>query len=157
MLIAMRNATLRRLVIALTSVLVIFAAFAVGIGVYAAARALWPFALVWWPWLLAGAVAVVALGAWWVWWGLPRRQVDRLRLTIRDPKARADVEDNFRKTIGQLLGGAAVLIGAALAYVQFTQQQRESHDQFSEQQRTALQQFTEQQKASHDLLISNQV
>jgi uncharacterized protein YjbI with pentapeptide repeats len=47
--------------------------------------------------------------------------VDRLRLTIRDPKARADVEDNFRKTIGQLIGGAAVLIGAALAYVQFSQ------------------------------------
>ena len=75
------------------------------------------------------------LAAWWLWWRLPKRQVDRLRLTIRDPKARADVEDNFRKTIGQLLGGAAVLIGAALAYLQFTQQQR----------------------ASHDLLISNQV
>ena len=59
------------------------------------------------------------LAAWWLWWRLPKRQVDRLRLTIRDPKARADVEDNFRKTIGQLLGGAAVLIDAALAYLQF--------------------------------------
>jgi uncharacterized iron-regulated membrane protein len=67
------------------------------------------------------AAAVVLLGAWWLWWRLPKRQVDRLRLTIRDPKARADVEDNFRKTIGQLIGGAAVLIGAALAYVQFSQ------------------------------------
>jgi len=28
--------------------------------------------------------------------------VDRLRLTIRDQTARADVEDNFRKTIAQL-------------------------------------------------------
>ena len=59
----------------------------------------------------------------------------RLALKIRDPKARADTEDNFRKTVGQALGGAAVLIGAGVAYLQFTQQQQ----------------------ASHDLLISNQV
>jgi uncharacterized protein YjbI with pentapeptide repeats len=79
--------------------------------------------------------AAVLSGAWWLWWRLPKRQVNRLRFAIRDPKARADVEDNYRKTIGQLLGGAAVLIGAALAYLQFTQQQQ----------------------ASRDLLISNQV
>jgi hypothetical protein len=72
---------------------------------------------------------------WWLWWRLPQRQVVHLSLKIRDPKARADVEDNFRKTVSQALGGAAVLIGAAAAYLQFTQQQR----------------------ASHDLLISNQV
>ncbi|HEX3413910.1 MAG TPA: hypothetical protein VHT00_19555, partial [Stellaceae bacterium] len=104
-----------------------------------------------WPMIgiIAAAVALgaaVLFGAWWLWWRLPKRQVDRLRLTIRDPKARADVEDNFRKTIGQLLAGAAVLIGAALAYVQFTQQQQ-----------TSQRQFTEQQRASRDLLISNQV
>jgi len=45
MLTAMRNA-LRRLVIALTSVLVISAVFAAGIGVYAAALALWPLVLI---------------------------------------------------------------------------------------------------------------
>ena len=45
------------------------------------------------------------IGAWWLWWRLPKRQVNRLSLKIRDAKARADVEDNFRKTIGQLLGG----------------------------------------------------
>ena len=62
-------------------------------------------------------LAAVALWAvWWLWWRLPQRQISRLRLRIRDPKARADVEDNYRKTIGQLLGGAAVLIGAGLAY-----------------------------------------
>jgi len=49
-------------------------------------------------------------------------------ITAADPKARADIEDNFRKTIGQLLGGAAVLIGAGFAYLQFQQQQRSSHD-----------------------------
>ena len=46
-----------------------------------------------------------------------------------------DVEDNFRKTVGQALGGLAVLLGAGSAYLQFSQQQR----------------------ASHDLLLSNQV
>jgi hypothetical protein len=37
-------------------------------------------------------------------------------LGLGDAKARADVEDNFRKTSGQLIGGAAVLVGAGLAY-----------------------------------------
>jgi uncharacterized protein YjbI with pentapeptide repeats len=57
-------------------------------------------------------------------------------------KARAEIENDFRVTIGQLLGGAALLIGAGFAYVQFT---------------TQRQQFEEQQKAARDLLISNQV
>jgi hypothetical protein len=98
-------------------------------------------------WLIAGAIVLSASvgaaalfwGAWWAWWRLPKRQVDRLSLKIRDARARADVEDNFRKTIGQVLGGATVLIGAGLgagfAYLQFSQQQQ----------------------ASHELLISNQV
>ena len=94
--------------------LIVPAVFAGGVGAYAASRALWPFLLVWWPWLLAGIAADVALGAWWLWWRLPKRQLNHVRLTIYDPKAWADVEDNFRKTIGQLLGGAAVLIGAYL-------------------------------------------
>ena len=76
------------------------------------------------------------------WWRLPKWQVARLALKIRDPKARADIEDNFRKTVGQALGGAAVLIGAVVAYLQFTQQQQTSHNQL---------------QAAHDLLISNQI
>src|SRR5215469_1129438 len=96
----------------------------------AAAAVLWPWLLGWWPWLVAGVVPVVPLGAWWLWWRLPKRQVDRLRLTIRDPKARADVEDNFRKTISQLLLAAGALVGAGIAYLQFTEQQRNSEQQF---------------------------
>jgi hypothetical protein len=82
-----------------------------------------------WPWLLIGAAAAVVLSVfvWWLWWRLPKRQVERLRHASRDPKARTDVEDNYRKTAGQLLGGAAVLIGTA-AYLQFTQQQKALHE-----------------------------
>lgn len=98
----------------------------------------WAGALIaaWWPWLLASmTVGAVLVFAWWLWWRLPKSQVDRLKFAIRDAKARADVEDNFRKTVGQLLGGAAVLVGAGFAYLQFQQQQQ----------------------AARDLLISNQV
>jgi hypothetical protein len=81
------------------------------------------------------AATILAGGIWWLWWRFPQRHVAKLALKIRDPKARADVEDNLRKTIGQALGGIAVLIGAGVAYLQFLQQQQ----------------------AARDLLISNQV
>jgi hypothetical protein len=69
-----------------------------------------------------------------VWWWVPKWEVNHLRLKVRDAKARADVEDNFRKTLSQLFGGVAVLLGAAFAYYQT--------------QLTA--------KASRDLLVSQQ-
>jgi uncharacterized protein YjbI with pentapeptide repeats len=81
------------------------------------------------------AALMLAIAMWWLWWRLPKREAARLALKIRDAKARADVEDNYRKTVGQALGGIAVLLGAGSAYLQFSQQQR----------------------AAHDLLISNQV
>jgi hypothetical protein len=93
----------------------------------------------WGNWIVIATVAdgalVLLAAIWWLWWWLPRCQVARLSIQIPDPKARADAEDNFRKTVGQALGGAAVLIGAGAAFLQFTQQQQ----------------------AAHDLLISNQV
>jgi uncharacterized protein YjbI with pentapeptide repeats len=92
------------------------------------------------------AALLLATAIWWLWWQLPKREAARLALKIRDAKARADVEDNYRKTVGQALGGIAVLLGAGLAYLQFSQQQRASELQSSQQQR-----------AAHDLLISNQV
>jgi hypothetical protein len=58
---------------------------------------------------------------------------------ICDPKAWAAVEDNFRKTIGQLLVGAVVLVGAGLGAT------------------VAYRQLMGQQPASRDPLISNQV
>jgi uncharacterized protein YjbI with pentapeptide repeats len=92
------------------------------------------------------AALLLAAAIWWLWWRLPKREAARLALKIRDAKARADVEDNYRKTVGQALGGIAVLLGAGLAYLQFSQQQR-----------AADLQFRQQQQASHDLLISSQV
>jgi hypothetical protein len=76
------------------------------------------------------------------WWWVPQWQANRLRLKIRDPKARADLEDNFRKTIGQLIGGAAVLIGTGFAYYQSQLAQQATHDQL---------------KATYDQMISQQV
>ena len=70
-----------------------------------------------------GLAVLAALLLGWLWWRLPKWEVARLSLKIRDPKARADVEDNFRKTVGQALGGITVLLGASLAYLQFLQQQ----------------------------------
>jgi uncharacterized protein YjbI with pentapeptide repeats len=67
-------------------------------------------------WIAIGFVSViVALAAW--WW-IPKLQVRNLQPQVTNPKEKADVEDNFRKSIGQLVGGAAILIGAWLAYDQ---------------------------------------
>jgi hypothetical protein len=115
-------------------------------GVVAGAVARW-----WLPWSLAaavgGAVTVGLVALWALWWRLPRWQTDRLdRLQIIEPKDRAGVEDNFRKTISQVIGGIAVLIGAAFAYYGTLQTLRSS----DEQSRRSLQ-------ASRDLLISQQV
>jgi hypothetical protein len=84
-------------------------------------------------WIAAGVIAIVALATA-LWWWLPKWEVNRLRLTIRDAKARADIEDNLRKTIGQLIGGAAVLIGAAFAYYQSQLTSQATHDQLISQQ-----------------------
>jgi hypothetical protein len=116
----------------------------------------------------AAAAALAALAflwaLWWLWWRLPKQQVARLSLKIRDPKARADVEDNFRKTIGQALGGFAVLVGAGFGLFQFLQQQKTASEQqriateqFAQQQKTAYDQASAQQRTAQDLLISNQV
>jgi hypothetical protein len=143
----------RKLLIAFAWLLVVVAVFAAGVGIYVAALASWSLLLVWWPPLLAGTAAAVALGAWWLWWRLPQREVDRRSASITDPKARADLEDNIRKTIGQLLGGAAVLVGGGIAYLQFTQQYEISRRQLD----ATVEQAKQQREAAEALLISNQV
>jgi uncharacterized protein YjbI with pentapeptide repeats len=89
-------------------------------------------------WITLGLAVLAALllgiGIWWVWWRLPRREAGRLALKIRDAKARADVEDNYRKTVGQALGGFAVLITGVFAYFQFVQNQATTFQTFISQQ-----------------------
>ena len=72
-----------------------------------------------------------------LWWWLPKWQVNRLRLMVYDPKANADVEDNFRKTLGQLFGGIVVLLGAAFAYFQSQQTVAETERARQTSQETA--------------------
>lgn len=71
----------------------------------------------WWIWELVGSVVTltVAVLAWWV---VPKWQVNRLSPEIQDPKDRANLEDNYRKTVGQLLGMVIALLAAGLAYNQ---------------------------------------
>jgi hypothetical protein len=88
--------------------------------------------------VLAALLGIAAV--WWLWWRLPKREAARLWLD--DPKARADVEDNFRKTVGQAFGGVVVLLGAGVALFGAW---------------VAYLQLSQQQRAAHDLLISNQV
>lgn len=104
---------------------------------------------IWLP--IAVVVSVIAALAFWWWW--PKWQLNRLTPEIREPKERADVEDRFRRTVGQFLGGAAVLFGAWLVFLQFFQQQQTAQSQIEQQQQAAQQ----QQQAARDLLISNQV
>jgi uncharacterized protein YjbI with pentapeptide repeats len=94
-------------------------------------------------WITLAVVTALALLIC-LWWGVPKWQMESVR--ARNPKDRADIEDNFRKTIGQALGGFLVLIGAGMAYygTQQTIQASETQSRFS-------------QEASHALLISQQV
>jgi uncharacterized protein YjbI with pentapeptide repeats len=101
----------------------------------------------WWLIAMALLALVCSLAAW--WW-LPKWQVKRLRPEVSDPKARADVEDNFRKSVGQLIGGAAVILGAGLAYYQ-TQQTLQAQ---SQQSANTLQ---SQQEQSNRTIVSQQV
>jgi hypothetical protein len=84
-----------------------------------------------------------------LWWWMPKWQADRLRLRVRDAKASADTEDNFRKSLSQLFGGVAVLLGAAFAHHQ-TQRTAEQARVAAEQARLIV-------KPSNDLLISQQI
>jgi membrane protein implicated in regulation of membrane protease activity len=51
-----------------------------GVGLYVVALTV---LLIGWQWLLAGAAGLaVAVDAWWLWWQLAKRQVERLRHTL---------------------------------------------------------------------------
>src|SRR4051812_24426424 len=99
------------------------------------------------------AVGLLIVGFAFVWWWWPKQHADRLRSKITDEKALADVEDNYRKTLSQLFGGVAVLLGAAFAYYQ-TQLTAE---QAQEQVRVTAESARLAAKTSSDLLVSQQI
>lgn len=94
-------------------------------------------------WIIAVAIVMITI-ALRLWWWFPKWQTKQSSLESVGPKDRADVEDNFRKTFGQLIGGIAVLAAAGLAYYQ-TQQTLQAQ---SEQTRRTLQEQDNQSKRS---------
>ena len=66
-----------------------------------------------WFLYLAVVLGLVLVAA--IWWSLPRWQLRKFHADIEKPAERADTEDKFRRTVGQILGGAAVLGGLALS------------------------------------------
>jgi hypothetical protein len=134
------------LTLVLTLLLLIFSGVAVG-----AALAV---SFLWWLWM-GIAVAVFVVGTAFLWWWVPKWQMRSV--TTGDPKARADIEDNFRKTIGQAFGGIAVLISAWAAYYG-TQQTLRANQAQSEATLWVDRAKAEQaDKAAHDQLVSQQV
>jgi hypothetical protein len=97
-----------------------------------------------WQVRIGVAAIILVIVAALLWWWVPKWQMQSV--TTGDPKDRADIEDNFRKTVGQALGGIAVLIDAGMAYYRTQQTLLENEDQ-----------ARLSQQASHDLLISQQV
>jgi pentapeptide repeat protein len=87
-------------------------------------------------WLIPVSLALLGVG-FCLWWWVPKLQMRSV--TAADPKARADIEDNFRKTVGQALGGVFVLLAAGVAYW------------------GTFQTLQANQQSARDLLISNQV
>jgi uncharacterized protein YjbI with pentapeptide repeats len=108
----------------------------------------------WWMIML---VTVAATAAFATWWWVPRWQARKFCRTIRDAKARADVEDNFRKTVGQVIGGAAVLLTAGLAYYQTQQTLRVTIQESELSRQAADEQSKRSVAASRALLLSQQV
>src|ERR1700733_2534359 len=91
----------------------------------------------WWAFSLQGGglLLIALVVVWWLWWRLPKREVAKLRYSIRNPKDRVDVEDTLRKTIGQAIGAIAVLVGAGFAVVQFLDQRDTAQKQIDNAQR----------------------
>jgi hypothetical protein len=111
--------------------------------------------------ILIGALVVLLVflvGGGWLWWKLPKWQMRSIR--VREPKDRADIEDNFRKTVGQvftgLFTGLFVLLGAGIAYWGTFQTLQANTDQARQTLQANEDQARRSQQTARDLLISNQ-
>lgn len=83
---------------------------------------------------IAAILTLILMIAFAAWWWVPKWQSNRLSIRLNDPKALADIEDNWRKTISQLFAGGAVLIAGAFAYLQFVENRRQFYETFDSQQ-----------------------
>jgi uncharacterized protein YjbI with pentapeptide repeats len=97
-----------------------------------------------------GCAAVGLTVTFLVWWYIPILAVKRFNLT--NGKERAELEDDYRKTISQAIGAIAVIATFVWTFVKDREtisQTREQLDnqakQFSEQQKQAANQFANQQ------------
>jgi uncharacterized protein YjbI with pentapeptide repeats len=86
-----------------------------------------------------------------IWWFTPIYIVDRFEHLAND-KERADVEDNYRKTIGQALGAIALLVTFGWTFYK----DRDAMDQSRTQLNAQRDQFTEQQKQARDQFVNQQ-
>ena len=122
--------------------------------------------LLWWvmPLAMSFLATIILVGLWWCWWIVPKQQATRLQSKIPDAKHLVDIEDAYRKTIGQLIAGGAVLFGAWLTFFtshqQLVTQQKASADQLRATYDNIISQQKEaenQIRASRDQLLSQQV
>jgi hypothetical protein len=104
---------------------------------------------IWW-WVGLGIIAAALSAVLW-WWG-PKWQMRSI--TAPGPKERADIEDNFRKTIGQAVGGIiAAFVAAGFTYTQFLQQQKATEAQ----QASAREQLSADQMVKGLELLGNTI
>jgi uncharacterized protein YjbI with pentapeptide repeats len=95
----------------------------------------------WWVGIGIATFILVPL----LWWRFPKWQMKSI--TAGEPKARADIEDNFRKTVGQAVGGIIVLIGAGVAYYGTQQTLRQNEELTRDNQGASYNQLIDQQVA----------
>jgi len=102
---------------------------------------------------LAGWITLVLVGlfaAFLVWWFVPPYVVNRFGIT--DTKDKADVTDNYRKTLGQALGAIALIATFAWTFYK----DRETIDLSRAQFKTQTDQFLEQQQQARDQFVNQQ-
>jgi uncharacterized protein YjbI with pentapeptide repeats len=86
-----------------------------------------------------------------VWWLIPVYMVRKFGHLDND-KERADVEDNYRKTIGQALGAVALIVTFGWTFYK----DRDSMDQSRDQSAAQTKQFTAQQNQARDQFVNQQ-
>jgi uncharacterized protein YjbI with pentapeptide repeats len=85
-----------------------------------------------------------------IWWFAPISIVKRF--TIQPGKETADVEDNYRKTIGQAIGGAALIVTFAWTFYK----DRDAISAARQQSKTQTDQFLLQQDQAQNQLANQQ-